>query len=117
MFQTPLAGHLAAHSRALPTERRGPTSVDYLRGTQVSDAALEQLKKARNLRSLLPIGTKVTAAGVLKLRGAMPRCRINVGRTMQAEINRQKAPSAAPEEPDEFWEGNLDDSEDTETQM
>jgi hypothetical protein len=90
--------------------KRPSLEILHLHGTQVSDAALEHLKKATNLRNLFLIGTKVTAAGVLKLKASLPRCRIGVGRPMQAEIGRLQ-PAAAAEEFEELWDTDSDESE------
>ena len=42
----------------------------------ITDAGLEYLKNLRNLRSVTMQGTKVTQAGVDKLKEALPECEI-----------------------------------------
>ena len=41
-----------------------------------TDAGLEHLRRMKQLRSVVLYGTQVTAAGVAKLRQALPNCKI-----------------------------------------
>jgi hypothetical protein len=47
-----------------------------LAGTEVTDASLNELKENKNLTHLNLALTKVTGAGVKKLKAVLPQCEI-----------------------------------------
>jgi hypothetical protein len=49
----------------------------WLENSQVTDAGLDQLSAFTNLRRMYVGGTRATYAGVVKLRRALPECRID----------------------------------------
>ena len=72
----PLARPRSLHRQPTAEQTDNPLSSTHVRGTEVTDAGLKELKGLKALTRLEVGNTKVTDEGVKDLQKALPGCRV-----------------------------------------